>query len=179
MFWDNYIHGDITKISDNLGIFDVIIATEIIEHLDDFEAFFDFCFVHLKKQGTLIITTPNKDYQEKALRFGDLPPVHTILFSKKTFKYIADKYNVKINLSPAWDKSNINNLVVNIYFRLLPSQTSKPHLKDTNIKQRKSIWQLLFTFSNTKPIRFLCNIISRRIFWKWSWMVLHCILRKK
>lgn len=39
--------------------FDVIIAAEVIEHLTNFSGFFKSVSKHLKKNGKLIITTPN------------------------------------------------------------------------------------------------------------------------
>jgi 2-polyprenyl-3-methyl-5-hydroxy-6-metoxy-1,4-benzoquinol methylase len=39
--------------------FDVIIAGEIIEHMIDVNKFLEICDKHLKKNGTIMITTPN------------------------------------------------------------------------------------------------------------------------
>ena len=39
--------------------FDIIIAGEIIEHLENPTSFINYCFRHLKTSGRLILTTPN------------------------------------------------------------------------------------------------------------------------
>jgi methionine biosynthesis protein MetW len=56
-------------------IFDVIIAAEIIEHVFDTDAFLQECHRLLKKQGILILTTPNiaSKGSRVALLFGKRP----------------------------------------------------------------------------------------------------------
>lgn len=181
-FWDFYLCEDITSNHTSLDgkKYDLIIATELIEHLNDFDLFFDKCFQYLKKWWSLIITTPNKDLQKHALWFWDLPPVHTILFSKKTFKYIANKWNMNLKFSSACDRWNINNLVVNLYYLLFPWKWSTPIKFLPSLKSTKNITykSKIFNFLNRKSIRYISNIISWIIFWKWNWMVLHCIFQK-
>ena len=62
----NCFGGDIT--SDRLFLsaldyyFDFVVASELIEHLEYFSAFFSNCESLLKKEGRLVITTPNPFY---------------------------------------------------------------------------------------------------------------------
>ena len=60
--------------------FDVIYATEVIEHLVDPYKFITIAKSLLKKDGKIIITTTNKDYNqnlnEDTIWENDLPPVH-------------------------------------------------------------------------------------------------------
>lgn len=182
-FWNFYILGDITdkntRIQEN---FDVIIATELIEHIDNFDSFFNKCFNHLKKWWYLIITTPNKDFYWKSLWFSDLPPVHTILFSKKTFKYIAEKYNSKLSFSSASDRWNINNLITRIYHIIFPCRTPKPHFEQKKNHHITIVQKFIFSIVSLmkkKHIKKISNIIHSFIFWKWNWLVLHCIFQKK
>lgn len=77
--------------------YDVIIASELIEHFDDPLRFFESAFSLLKDNGMIIISTPNKDYfSKKSYWFTDLPPVHLFWFGKKSIQSIADKLNAKV-----------------------------------------------------------------------------------
>ena len=69
----NVIYADVTKPFDLSDKFDVIVAGDLIEHLVNFETFFDNCFKHLAENGVLIITTPNPFYS---------PQYHYILFKQ-------------------------------------------------------------------------------------------------
>lgn len=48
-----------TEISDNLGKFDLALATEVIEHIEDQNEFLLKIKSNLKKEGKLLITTPS------------------------------------------------------------------------------------------------------------------------
>tara|TARA_Y100000310_G_scaffold325133_1_gene388141 strand:- start:4287 stop:5030 length:744 start_codon:yes stop_codon:yes gene_type:complete len=70
--------------------FDLIIATEVIEHLDDSMEFISLCINLLNQGGKIVLTTPNKDYApKKAIWHTALPLVHTLWFSKNSFRFIA------------------------------------------------------------------------------------------
>ena len=56
------VFGDVTKPLDLPGKFDVIVAGDLIEHLTNFEGFFDNCKKSLKPGGILIISTANPFY---------------------------------------------------------------------------------------------------------------------
>jgi len=53
-----FIHFDLHKKPD-FGLFDVIMATEVIEHLENPYDFFRLCHTHLKENGHVIISSPN------------------------------------------------------------------------------------------------------------------------
>lgn len=53
------IFGDVSKPVNITEKFDVIVAGDLLEHLTNFEGFFNNCKRLLKPDGTLIITTPN------------------------------------------------------------------------------------------------------------------------
>ena len=75
--------------------FDLIISTEVIEHIQNPNKFISHCVNLLKDTGKILLTTPNKDYQnKKAIWKTESPPVHTFWFSKKSFKTIAKKYGL-------------------------------------------------------------------------------------
>lgn len=53
-----FVKGDATKMPFKAGFFDVILATEIIEHIQDDNKFVKECCRVLKKGGRLVVTTP-------------------------------------------------------------------------------------------------------------------------
>lgn len=58
------------------GTFDVVLASEILEHIYDTDYFLEECRRVLKKNGVLILTTPNIVYLGARIRclFGRRPP---------------------------------------------------------------------------------------------------------
>jgi 2-polyprenyl-3-methyl-5-hydroxy-6-metoxy-1,4-benzoquinol methylase len=62
----NVIHGDAQQF-DHENQYDVIVAGDIIEHLDNAQGFFKSCKRSLKLDGSLIITTPNPWYWKTIL----------------------------------------------------------------------------------------------------------------
>ena len=70
--------GDVTKPLPLTVQFDVIIAGDLIEHLTNFEGFFENCKRLLKNGGVLIISTPNPFFSDE-------------------FHYVAYKRNFLIN----------------------------------------------------------------------------------
>jgi len=94
--------------------FDLIIATELIEHLSDPTKFISLCLNLLKIDGKILLTTPNKNYYGKrAIWKTDLPPIHTIWLSKNSFRYIAQKYNAnyKFKINTQYTNKYQNKLV--------------------------------------------------------------------
>lgn len=70
--------------------FDLIIATELIEHVTVPKALIEKAQSLLKPDGKLIMTTPNKDlYSERFIWHTDPPPVHLWWFSKTSMRRIA------------------------------------------------------------------------------------------
>jgi len=63
-FGYNVIAGDVTKPIPIAGPFDVIVAGDIIEHLDNFAGFFENCQRLLAPDGIVVITTANPFYAE-------------------------------------------------------------------------------------------------------------------
>jgi len=77
--------------------FDLIVALEIIEHLIDPNTFLSYCSKFLKKNGKIIITTPNKSFFKKnRIWETDIPPIHTFWFSKNSLNTLAQKNGFKI-----------------------------------------------------------------------------------
>lgn len=83
--------------------FDVIFAGELIEHLSNVGLFLERCKLHLKKEGYLILTTPNA-FSTKEILFTlrkntndpDVNPEHTNYYTPSTIKEILKRYNFEI-----------------------------------------------------------------------------------
>ena len=78
--------------------FDLIIATEVIEHLKDPNNFLRDCTKLLKKEGQIILTTPDKDFSKKDTFWQtDLPPVHISWLGKKSLEILAKNNNFEVS----------------------------------------------------------------------------------
>ena len=78
--------------------FDVIIFTEVIEHLNDITSFMNCLVQLLKTNGKIILTTPNKSFFPKDVLWAtDLPPVHNWWLSEESIVHIANKLNLSVS----------------------------------------------------------------------------------
>jgi SAM-dependent methyltransferase len=76
---------------------DIIILTEVIEHVENPMEFICSLAKLLKKGGHIILTTPNKSYYpEDAVWSSENPPIHCWWFSEDSMKYIAEKLNLSL-----------------------------------------------------------------------------------
>lgn len=116
------IAADATTFKDD-GLFDVIISFETIEHISNFEDFLENVSSNLKKDGTLIISTPtNEKTTDKVPN-----PYHVIEWSFKDFHQLIKKHNFNIQeiyvqnliLKNDIEKKNVG-LLDKIKFKLRP-----------------------------------------------------------
>ena len=112
-FGDYYICEDIYKYGkNNVGKFDVIILTEVIEHISNPGGFCDTLLTLLKNGGQLIITTPNKSsFSPGEIWETELPPVHLTWFSETSFKILAEQKRLSISFFD-FSKFNKNHIDV-------------------------------------------------------------------
>src|SRR3989344_7621255 len=98
--------------------FDVIFAGELIEHLSNPGLFLEKCKFHLKKDGFLIITTPNAFCLARL--FGgfvfftndlDVNPEHTAWYSPKVIKELLRRYNFNIEKFSFVDYPTLKNKI--------------------------------------------------------------------
>lgn len=81
--------------------FEVIVASELIEHLNNPGNFLSECYKLLRPGGLLLLTTPNAFYFLNSFYLlfkKDVPvwPEHTVLFDKKTITELLSRYNFKV-----------------------------------------------------------------------------------
>lgn len=98
-FGDYFICEDISKYAeDHSGQFDLVILTEVIEHVAEPIKFCNVLYWLLKPGGTIIISTPNKSaHSPKEYWYTELPPVHLTWFSEESFLEISKQLNLNIS----------------------------------------------------------------------------------
>lgn len=82
--------------------FDVIVAGDIIEHLEDFHGFFACCKKHLSANGKLLISTPNPWFWHRIGAAAIIKRVpcnseHTCWFCPTTLRQIASRHGFTVN----------------------------------------------------------------------------------
>lgn len=98
----NIIYGDVTKPLDIQENFDIIIAGDLIEHLSNFEGFFDNCTRLLKTDGNLLLTTPNPFYADEfyytAIKKNFLiNPEHTCWIDPQSLSQLSARFGYEIS----------------------------------------------------------------------------------
>jgi len=160
-------------VIENLDIeqkFDLIIATEVIEHLDDPVTFLKNCKRFLNNNGKILLTTPNKNYYPKnAVWLSDLPPVHTFWFSKKSFDEISKQIDMSLEL---FNYSGYFNKEENKLVDILRSFRKNYNLPESIIdtegkiikygrKEFNFFTRLLKKLIRWRPIGFIFSFIGR------------------
>jgi 2-polyprenyl-3-methyl-5-hydroxy-6-metoxy-1,4-benzoquinol methylase len=98
-FGNHYICADLFDYARlNPGSFDIVILTEVIEHISKPLDFIKSILMLLKSNGKAIITSPNKSlYPPDILWATDLPPVHCWWFSEESMNYIARSLDITVS----------------------------------------------------------------------------------
>lgn len=81
--------------------FDVIMAGDIIEHLEDFHGFLECCKRHMHNGSRLIISTPNPWYWKNIIKAAicvEVPnnPEHTCWLCPRTLRQLLSRHNLQI-----------------------------------------------------------------------------------
>jgi len=115
-FGDHYICKDLFEYSEsNPESYDIVILTEVIEHVGKPLDFIDAIIKLLKPGGRAIITTPNKSFfPPEVIWASDLPPVHCWWLSEGSMNYIAKKLNLGIEFINFREYFKMNYRVVGI-----------------------------------------------------------------
>jgi 2-polyprenyl-3-methyl-5-hydroxy-6-metoxy-1,4-benzoquinol methylase len=93
-----YFQADVLLYADqHPESFDVILLTEVIEHVDEPLTFMKALAKLLKTDGCIILTTPNKSfYPKEAVWSSANPPMHLWWFSEDSMQYIAKQLNLTV-----------------------------------------------------------------------------------
>lgn len=99
-FGNHYICADLFEYARlNPLSFDIVILTEVIEHISKPIDFIKSILMLLKPDGKAIITSPNKSlYPPDIIWATDLPPVHCWWFSEESMTCIARSLDVSVSL---------------------------------------------------------------------------------
>lgn len=145
--------------------FDLIVCTETIEHLENPVSFVNDCLKHLKTNGKIILTTPNKDYRSpNTVWKTEAPPVHRFWLGHKSFEAIAKRNQLECRFLPLKMPLNMerNNLVaywssrgINQFGNVLDKEGKVIEAQPSSL--RKVIRELVMS----TPIRQICNLASR------------------
>lgn len=90
---DLLLHADAHK-----SYYDVVCLFQVLEHLTELDSFIKSIYLTLKNNGLFVIAVPNNDgFISKTPNYTfNLPPHHTILWTEKSLRYLANKYNFEV-----------------------------------------------------------------------------------
>jgi SAM-dependent methyltransferase len=190
-FGDYYVCADLFDFSiRSPESFDIVILTEVIEHVDKPLDFIQAIMTLLKPGGYAIITTPNKSfYPKNVIWVSDVPPVHCWWLSEDSIKYIAKRVNSNIqfiNFSEYYQK-HYKAINMKSIGNKLPSPTLGRNYElikieeSNNTKSESFIKKLLSFFPFIKKLyRKLIRLLNPNIIvCKERGIVLAAVMQKK
>ena len=98
-FGNYFICEDLFKYAEiNNKTFDVVILTEVIEHLEHPIEFLETILKLLNTDGKIILTTPNRTLSPPEIVWDtESPPIHHWWFSENSMKWIANNFKLSLN----------------------------------------------------------------------------------
>jgi SAM-dependent methyltransferase len=101
MFGIYYVCAELSKYAlQNAGLYDIVVLTEVIEHIDMPLEFMSHIKGLLKTDGSIILTTPNKSFfPNEVAWYTDYPPVHCWWFSEESMRFIASNLKMKVRFT--------------------------------------------------------------------------------
>ncbi len=131
-FGNNYTQGTIEDYAkNNKEKYDVVVATEVIEHVENPVSFIGAFLEVLKPGGVIIITTPNKDVHPKGTIWEtDYAPKHLWWFTEKGLNVIAKHFGKHFSLVDftEYKENKLYNIPVGTPFEA----PNKPPVVDKN-----------------------------------------------
>lgn len=136
------VWGDVTRPLNIHRRFDIIVAGDLIEHLQNFEGFFENCCRLLQPGGELIITTPNPffagQFHYVSLKNNFIiNPEHTCWIDPQALAQLASRFGFGISevhyLKPSW---NLPGLISE-------SKTNPYDILTGRWTNRKLTWRIL------------------------------------
>jgi 2-polyprenyl-3-methyl-5-hydroxy-6-metoxy-1,4-benzoquinol methylase len=120
-FGDYYVNADLFDFArENRRSFDVVISTEVIEHVENPMDFIREMLDLLRHDGHLVLTTPNKSFFPRQMIWeSSLPPIHCWWFSEQSLRYMASALGATVefvgfreyfaNKTMSWNKESCRN----------------------------------------------------------------------
>lgn len=166
----NILYGDVTKPIDLTDEFEVIVAGDLIEHLSNFEGFFENCKRLLTSGGSLLVTTPNPFYVGEFhfvsfKRSYLMNPEHTCWIDPFALNQLVSRFGFKIRelyfLNDSWKLGNlISETQQNSYDILEGKWLNDNYLRKVNRILLSKIFHPLYqvylwlTFQHTKLVSY-------------------------
>ncbi|MBI1770261.1 MAG: class I SAM-dependent methyltransferase [Bacteroidetes bacterium] len=134
--------------------FEMIASFEVFEHLDDVSYFVTNSISKLSSNGLLLIAVPNPDgyFKELDTVLLDLPPHHNLGFSKRTFEFIAKKYDLKMI---EYDLEPLRYVHYQLYMNSIIGYNTSLFGNGIKIKLIKKMKSLIFNFFS--PLFFVSD----------------------
>lgn len=189
-FGGKFSNRDLFEMADEYpGYYDVVILTEVLEHVNEPLIFLKTIMNLLRPGGLTLMTTPNRSiYSELAIWATDNPPVHCWWFSEDSISYLANMTNSDltfIDFSKYYQKHftsfEINPISTSFTLDIMGKVIPK-HYKETRISSFKKMrGMVLRIFPFLERIYILLNNINKPgvIFLKQRSPVMCAILHKK
>lgn len=100
-FGDHYICADVNVMSAQAaGSFDIVVMTEVLEHLDAPLSVLRSIHALLRPGGVALVSTPNKDFlPPDAVWRTDNPPVHLAWYSRTSLREMARRTNFHVRFA--------------------------------------------------------------------------------
>lgn len=138
-YGEEHIRGTIEDISEShKNYYDVVIATEVIEHVINPNSFVENILKVLKPGGKIILTTPIKDIHPKGTIWETEPaPVHLWWFTEKGIEEIGNKFGAKTSFVDFTEYTK--NKVWSVH---LGQANVAPHSGPVITKDRKEIHEI-------------------------------------
>ena len=97
-FGDFYLCADILNLSKtNVEKYDLIILTEVIEHISNPKEFLVALKSLISTDGKILVTTPNKSiFLDGTVWASDIPPIHQTWLSEQSFEKLALDLNMDL-----------------------------------------------------------------------------------
>lgn len=149
LFGHKYSQGTIEDFSVNrAGIYDVVIATEVIEHVVNPNMFIKNAMNVLVSGGKLILTTPIKDIHPKGTIWETNPaPEHLWWFTEKGIESIAKNNNVTVSFIDFTDYTR--NKIWSVHLGTAHTKPNKGPVVDKNgillHKRKKSYKEIIMS----------------------------------
>ena len=116
--------------------FDVIVAGELIEHLSNFQGFLNSVKKHLKRDGLLILSTPNMFYFREALflvlrGYPPVHPEHTCYFEEVTLRQLLNRFSFSVVKTMYTteryrrEQFELKNMILRLIEKLIPYKKIK------------------------------------------------------
>jgi len=144
-YGSNFQVVDATNIKFPENFFETVVSFETIEHINNYEKYLSEIHRVLKRKGTYLLSTPNKNFDKQL----PIPSFHVKEFSLDELKFYLEKHNFHI----------VKILGLNFCNKILLN-------KNLIIKRRQGIWYKLTKFILYKiPIKFL-YVRNKDRYWK-------------